>query len=223
MSKSSEDYGKSWMHFVYKLDHLFQSTRVSDKNSSVTKTFHFSKLISTQDFFCIQHATFKATYWNFNPFWLHLLFFMHLMIYFELNDPEIGKHYNCTQKRLKLGMVSSFDPHNMCTKVERVTTKTGWTSCKNWTISFKVRGFQMKTHLFQRHFIFLNSFQLRLFFHSICTIQSYILKFQPFLTTFAIFHAFNDLFWAKWPCNWKALQLNSEKVETWNGIKIWPT
>src|SRR3954469_360954 len=46
---------------------IFQSTRVSDENSSVTKTFLFSKLISTQDFFCIQHATFKATYSNFNP------------------------------------------------------------------------------------------------------------------------------------------------------------
>src|SRR4051812_27448241 len=65
-----------------KLDHLFQSTRVLDENSSVTKTFHFSKLISTQHFFL----------------------------------------------------------------------------------------------------------------HSICTIQSHILKFQTFLTSFAIFHAFNDLF-----------------------------
>src|SRR3954469_4956821 len=32
------------------------------------------------------------------------------------------------------------------------------------------------------------------FLHSICTIQRHILKFQPFLTSFAIFHAFNDLF-----------------------------
>src|SRR3954468_17968165 len=38
------------------------------RKSSVTKTFHFSKLISIQDFFWIQHATFKATYCNFNPF-----------------------------------------------------------------------------------------------------------------------------------------------------------
>src|SRR3954465_3965172 len=44
-----------------------------------------------------------------------------------------------TQKRLKLGMVSSFDPHNICAKVERITAKTGCTSCTNWTISFKVR------------------------------------------------------------------------------------
>src|SRR3954454_19881077 len=71
-----------------------------------------------------------------------------------------------TQKRLKLGMVSSFDPHNMCAKVERITTKTGCTSCTNWTISFKLQGFQTKTHLLQRHFIFLSLFQLKTFFPS---------------------------------------------------------
>src|SRR3954463_7585396 len=69
-----------------------------------------------------------------------------------------------TQKRLKLGMVSSFDPHNMCAKVERITTKTGCTSWTNWTISFKVQGFETKTHLLQRHFIFLRLFQLKTFF-----------------------------------------------------------
>ena len=48
--------------------------------------------------------------------------------------------------------------------VESATTKTGYTSCTNWTISFKVRGFETKTHLFQRHFILLNLFQLKTFF-----------------------------------------------------------
>src|SRR3954463_15392165 len=89
---------------------------------------------------------------------------MHLMIYLELNDLEIGKHYKLTPKRLKLCMLSSFDPHNMCAKFERITAKTGCTSCTNWTISFKVQGFQTKTHLLQRHFIFLNLFQLKTFF-----------------------------------------------------------
>ena len=166
MCKSWEDYDKNWMYFVYKLDHLFQSTRVSDKNSSVSTTFHFSKLISTQDSFCIQHATFKATYWNFNPFWLHLLFLMHLMIYFKLNDPIIGKDYNWTQKRLKLGMESSFYPRSMCAKVERITEKTRWTSFTNCTISFKVQGFHTKTHLLQRHLMFLRLFQLKTLFAS---------------------------------------------------------
>ena len=59
--------------------------------------------------------------------------------------------------------------------------------------------------------------------HSTCNIKSHIQNFQPFLTSFSIFHAFNDLFWAKWPCNWKPLQLNSEKVETCDGIIIWTT
>src|SRR3954465_8098566 len=68
-----------------------------------------------------------------------------------------------TQKRLKLGMVSSFDPHKMCAKVETITAKTGCTSCTNWTIYFKVQGFQMKTHLLQRHFTFLNLFQPKTF------------------------------------------------------------
>src|SRR3954470_3037287 len=76
------------MYFVYKLDHLFKSTRVSNENSSVSKAFHFSKLISTQDFFRIQHATLKST-----------------------------------QKRLKLGMVSSFDTHRMCEKLRGLRQK----------------------------------------------------------------------------------------------------
>ena len=94
-------------------------------------------------------------------------------------------------------MVSSFDPHSMCAKVERITAKTGCTSCINWTISFKVRGFQTKTHVFQKNFIFPNLFKLKTFLHPTCSIQIHILKFQPFLTSFDIFHAFNDLFWAK--------------------------
>src|ERR1041384_8742733 len=68
-----------------------------------------------------------------------------------------------TQKRLKLGMLSSFDTHNMCAKVERITAKTGCTSCTNLTISFKVQGFPTKTNLLQRHFIFLRLFQLKTF------------------------------------------------------------
>src|ERR1044071_8609328 len=71
-----------------------------------------------------------------------------------------------THKRLKLGMVSSFDPHNMCAKVERITAKTGCTSCTKRTISFKVQAFQTKTRLFRRRFIFLSLFQLKTDFAS---------------------------------------------------------
>src|SRR3954463_13110550 len=110
---------------------------------------------------------------------------------------KLERATTCTQKRLKLGMVSLFEPHNMCAEVERITAKTGCTSRTNWTISFKVQGFHTKTHLLQRPFIFLRLFQLNTFLHPTCNIQSHILKIQPFLTSFAIFLAFNDLFSAK--------------------------
>src|SRR3954470_15622691 len=80
-------------------------------------------------------------------------------------------------------MVSSFEPHNMCANVERITTKTRCTSCTNWTISFKVQGFQTKTHMLQRYFVFLSLFQLNTFLHPTCNIQSHILKFQPLLNS----------------------------------------
>ena len=41
------------------------------------------------------------------------------------------------------------------------------------------------------------------FLRSVCTIQSDAINFQPFLPSFAIFHAFNDLFW----------ELNDLKIE----------
>jgi hypothetical protein len=112
-------------------------------------------------------------------------------------------------------MVSSFHPHSMCEKFERVAAKTGCTSCTKWTISFEVSGFRTKTHLLQRQFIFLTYFNSKLFVHSVCTIQSHIINFQPFLTSFAIFQLIYWFFWAKWSWNWKALQ-----NELWKGWKL---
>ena len=66
--KSWEGYQKNWMHFVYKLDNLLRSIRVSDENLSITKGFHFFKHILTQDCFCIKYAPFKETSSLFNPF-----------------------------------------------------------------------------------------------------------------------------------------------------------
>ena len=155
MCKSWEDYSKNWMHFVYKLDHLFQSTRVSDENSSVAKTFHFSKLITTQNFFCIQHATFKSHILKFQPF------LTSFAIFYAFNDLFSAKwpwNWKTLQPELRKGWNLAWYHHlthiTCVQKVERITTKTGWSLSTNWTISFKVRGFDTKTHLFQSHFIF---------------------------------------------------------------------
>ena len=121
-------------------------------------------------------------------------------------------------------MVSSFHPHRMCKRVERVTAKTGHTSCANWTISFEVSGFLTRTHLLHGHFIFLNLLQLQTFLRSVHTIQSDVINFQNFLTSFAIFQSFTDLFRE---LNDREIEnhykMNSENVETWHGIIISPT
>src|SRR3954471_18265279 len=119
---------------------------------------------------------------------------MHLMIYFQLNDLEIGKGYNLNSEKVETWHGIIIDPHNMCAKVERITTKTGCTSRTNRPSLSKYKGFTRKLICYKDISFFLTYFNSRLFFHLTCNIQSHILKFQPFLISFAIFHAFNDLF-----------------------------
>ena len=120
-------------------------------------------------------------------------------------------------------MVSSFHPHSMCKRVERVTAKTGRTSCTNWTISFEVSGFLTRTHLLHGHFIFLTYYNSRLFLRSVRTIQSDVINFHNFLRSFAIFQSFTDLFRE---LNDREIEnhykMNPENVETWHGIIISP-
>ena len=57
----------------------------------------------------------------------------------------------------------------------------------------------------------------------IVRVASYVfwhLKRKEILCASKFFHAFTDFFPAKWPWNWKAFQMNSEKVESWHGIII---
>ena len=125
----------------------------------------------------------------------------------------------------KLGMVSSFHPHSMCKRVERVTAKTGHTSCTNWTISFGVSGFRTRTHLLHGHFnVFNNLFELRTSFvfsmqhskrrHQFSTLSNIICYIQSFTD---IFRELND------PEIENHYKVNSENVETWHGIIISPT
>ena len=148
---------------------------------------------------------------------------MHLLIILSYKTMILKSIWNELWKRFQVGMVLSFRPHSMCEKVERVTAKTGCTSCTKWTISFEGSGFHTETHLSQRDFNFETYLNSRLFVCSKCTIQSHLINFQPFLTSFVIFHAFTDFFWAIRPWNLKALQMNSEKVESWHGVIISPT
>ena len=68
---------------------------------------------------------------------------------------------------------------------------------------WSIWGSDEKTHLLHRHFIFLTCYNSRLFMHSVCTIQGHVINFQPFLSSFPIFHSFTDLFW----------ELNDREIE----------
>ena len=124
---------------------------------------------------------------------------------------------------LKLGMVLSFHPHSMCKRVERVTAKTGRTSCTNWTISFEVSGFRTKTHLLHGYFIFLTYLNSRLFLRSVCSIPSDVINFEHVLTSFVVFQSFTALFRelndGEIENHYK---MNSENVEICDGIIISP-
>ena len=146
-----EGYG--CMHFMYKLDNLFQSIRISYGNSSVTKGLHFLILIWTPEFLCTKFNI-QSHIIIFQSFLTSFVIFMHLLIILSYKTLKLTSISNELWKRLKVGMVSSFHPHSVCKKVERVTAKTGCTSCTKRTISFEVSGFHMETRLLQRDFIF---------------------------------------------------------------------
>src|ERR1043165_6165886 len=61
----------------------------------------------------------------------------------------------------------------------------------------KYEGFRRKTHLLQRHFIFLSLFQLKTFLASNMQHSKPHTEISTLSDFFCYFHAFNDLFSAK--------------------------
>ena len=58
---------------------------------------------------------------------------------------------------------------------------------------------------------------------SLCTIQSHVVNFQPFVPSFAIFQSFTDLFRELNDVELENhYKMNSENVGTWHGIIISP-
>ena len=112
--------------------------------------------------------------------WLHLLFFMHLMICFELNDPEIEKHYKWTLKGWNLAWYHYFT-HIACAKKLRGLRQKLDALCVQTGQSLsKYQGFGQKLICYKGISFLITNFNFRLFVCSICTIQRHIINFQPF-------------------------------------------
>ena len=144
MQESREAYGKNWMHFVYKTDNLLRSSRVSYGNSSVTKGFQFFELIWTLFFFYVQNAPFKATSSIYNPFWLHLLFFMHLLIILSYKTMKLKSIWNELWKGSKLAWYHHFTHIACARKLRGLRQKLDALRVQNGQSLSKYQGFIRK-------------------------------------------------------------------------------
>ena len=182
------------MHFVYKTDNVFRSIRVSYGNSSVTKGFHFFELIWTQEFFCVQHAPFEATSSIFNPFWLHLLFLMHLLIILSYKTMKFKNTTNELWKGWKLAWYHHFTHIACARKYWGLRQKLDALRVQNRQSPSKYQGFIRKLICYKGISFFWTYLNSIVFLCSKCTIHSHIINLQPFPTSFVIFHAFTDYF-----------------------------
>ena len=200
----------------------FEVSGFRKKNHLLQRDFIFLNLFELQTF-CVFKMHHSKPQHQFSTLFDFICYFSCIYWLFWAIRLWNWKAFKMNSERFQVGMVSSFHPHSMCEKVERVTAKTGCTSCTKWTISFEVWGFHTETRLLQRDFIFLNLFEHHSFsmfkmhhtkpHHQFSTLSDYICYFSCNYW----------LFWAIRPWNWKAFQMNSEKVESWHGIIIWPT
>ena len=161
---------------------------------SVTKGFHVFKTYLNSWLFVCSNCTIQSHITNLQPFPTSFAIFHAFTNFFELNAPEIEKHYKWTLKRVKVGMVPSFHPHSMCKKVERVTEKKDALREKTDNLFRSIRVCGRKLVCCKGISFFKTYLNSWLFVCSKCTIQSHIINFQPFLTSFVIFHAFTDFF-----------------------------
>src|ERR1044072_1926138 len=123
---------------------------------------------------------------------------MHLMIYFQLNDLEIGKGLQPELRKASNLAWYHHLTHTTCVqKLRGLRQKLDPLRVQTGPSLSKYKGFRRKLICYKDISFFKAYFNSRLFLHRKCNIQSHILKFQPFLTSFDIFHAFNDLFSAK--------------------------
>ena len=210
------------MHFVYKTDNLFRSIRVSYGNSSVTKGFHFFWTYLNSIVFCVQNTLFKATSPIFNPFWLHLLFFMHLLIILSYKTLKLKSISNEPWKGSKLAWYHHFIHIACARKLRGLRQKLDAFRVQNGQSVSKYQCFIWKLVCYKRISFSWNYLNFIFFVFKMHHSKPHH-QFSTLSDFICYFSCIYWLFWAIRPWNWKAFQMNSEKVESWHGIFIWPT
>ena len=115
MLKSWEGYGKNWMHFVYNLDTLVRSIRVSDEHSSVIKGTSFFKNYYYSRLFVCSKSTIQSHIINFQPFLTSFGIFLAFIDFLSYMTLKLKSTTNELWKGWKLAWYHYFT-HIACAK-----------------------------------------------------------------------------------------------------------
>ena len=117
----------------------FEVSGFRTKTHLLKRDFIFFYIFKMQNFcaFIMHHA--KPHNQFSTLFWLHLLFFMHLMIYFELKSTT-----NEPWKGWNLAWFHNFTQIACAKRFRGLRQKLDALRVQNWTISFEVWGFRTK-------------------------------------------------------------------------------
>ena len=119
---------------------------------------------------------------------------MHLLIVLSYMTLKLKSTLNELWKGWKLAWYHHF-PHIACAKKLRgLREKLDALRVQNGQSLSKYQGFGRKLICYNGISIFWTYLNSRIFVCSKCTIRSHIINFQPFLTSFVIFHASTDFF-----------------------------
>ena len=139
---------------------------------------------------------------------------MHLLIFLSLMTLKLKNTTNELWKDWKLAWYHHFTQIACAKKLRWLRRKLDVLLLQNWQSLSKYQGFRRKLVCFEGISFFQTYFNSRLFVCSICTIRNHVINFHPFLTSFAIFHAFTDFFSSM------TLKLKSTTNELLKGWKL---
>ena len=182
------------MHFVYKTDNLFRSIRVSYGSLSVTKGFQFFWTYMNSIVFLCSKCTIQSHIINFQPFLTSFVIFhaftdflSYITLKMKITTNELWKDWKLACYHHFTHIACAKKLRGLWQKLDALRVQNGQ-SLSKYQVSDENSSITKEFHFF---WTYLNSI---VFLCSKCTIQSHIINFQPFLTSFVIFHAFTGYF-----------------------------
>ena len=139
---------------------------------------------------------------------------MHLLIFLSYKTLKLKSTTNELWKGWKLAWCHHFTHIACARKYRGLRQKLDALRVQNGQSHSKYQGFTRKLVRYKGisfSWTYLNSI---VFLCSKCTIQSHIINFQPFLTSFVIFHPFTDFL------SYKTLKLKNTNNELWKCWKL---